>query len=53
VVDRPGQLVEEPLEALEVGGVEGGDAGGELEAGAAQAIRVARGEDHVSSLGPG
>ena len=33
VVDRPGQLVEEPPEAVEVGGVERGDAGAELVAG--------------------
>jgi hypothetical protein len=26
VVDRRGQLVEEPLEPVEVGGIEGGDA---------------------------
>jgi len=36
-----------------IGSVEGGDAGPELEADAAQAIRVARGEDHVGSLGAG
>ena len=42
VVDRRGQLVEESPEPFEVGGVEGGDAGSELEADAVQAIRVAR-----------
>ena len=31
VVDRPGQLVEELPQALEISGVEGGDAGPELE----------------------
>ena len=51
VIDRRGQLVEEPAEPVEVGGVEGGDAGGpELEADALQAIRVARGEDHLGAL---
>ena len=50
VVDRPGQLVEEPPEPAEVGGVEGGDAGPELEADAVQAIRVARRDDHVRPL---
>jgi hypothetical protein len=42
VVDRRGQLVEEPPEPFEVGGVKGGDAGPEFEADAVQAIRVAR-----------
>ena len=37
-------------EPIEVGGVEGRDAGPELDADALQAIRVARGEDHVGSL---
>ena len=53
VVDRPGQVVEEPPEPREVGGVEGRGTGPELEADALQAIRVARGEDHVGSLGAG
>ena len=34
VVDGRGQRVEEPLEPVEVCGVEGGDAGPELKAGA-------------------
>jgi hypothetical protein len=50
VIDRRGQLVEEPPELFEVGRVEGRDAGPELEADTAQAIRVARGEDHGGSL---
>jgi hypothetical protein len=50
VVNRRVQLVEEPLEPVEVGGVEGGDAGPELEADALQAVRVARRDDHVGSL---
>jgi hypothetical protein len=46
-----GQLGEEPPEPLEVGGVEGRDAAGpELLADAAQALRVARGEDHCGAL---
>ena len=53
VVDRPGQLVEELPEALEIGGVKGGDAGPELEADALQPIWIARGEDHIGSLGAG
>jgi hypothetical protein len=48
--NRRVQLVEEPREPGEVGGVEGGDAGPELEAGAVQAVRVARRDDHVGSL---
>ncbi len=51
VVDRPGQLVEELPEPFEVGSVEGGDSGPELEADAVQPIWVARGEDHVGPLG--
>jgi hypothetical protein len=38
VVDRRGQLVEEPPEPFEVSGIEGGDAGPELEPGAVQAM---------------
>jgi hypothetical protein len=53
VVDGRGQRVEEPLEPVEVGGVEGGDAGPEFEAGAVQAVRVAGGEDDACSLGAG
>src|SRR5215472_3506555 len=53
VVDGRGQRVEEPPEPVEVGGVEGGDAGPELEAGAVQAVRVAGSEDDVRSLGAG
>jgi hypothetical protein len=51
VVDGRGQRVEEPLEPVEVGGVEGGDAGPELEDGLVQAVRVAGGEDDVRALG--
>ena len=53
VVDRRGQLVEEPPESFEVGRVECGDAGPELEASAVQAIRVTGGEDHVGAIGAG
>jgi hypothetical protein len=53
VVDRRGQRVEEPPEAVEVGGVEGGDAGLEFEADAVQAIGVAGREDEVGALGAG
>src|SRR5271165_7631314 len=53
VVYGGGQCVEEPLEPVEVGGVEGGDAGLEFEAGAVQAVRVAGGEDKGGSFGPG
>jgi hypothetical protein len=45
-----GSSSKKPPEPFEVGGVEGGDAGAEFEADAVQAIRVARGEDHVGSL---
>src|SRR6516225_10252395 len=53
VVDGRGQRVEELLEPVEVGGVEGGDAGPELEAGAVEPVRVAGGEDDVCSVGAG
>ena len=53
VVDGRGQRVEEPPEPVEVGGVEGGDAGPELEADAVQAVRLAGGEDDVRPLGAG
>jgi hypothetical protein len=41
VVDQRGQLVEEPPEPFEVGGVGGRDAGSELNANTVQAIRFA------------
>src|SRR5262249_48516124 len=47
---RRRQLVEESLEPVEVGGVEGGGAGPELEADAVQTIRVASRDDHLGSL---
>ena len=50
VVDRRGQLVEELLEPVEVGGVEGGDARLELEAGPVQTIQIPRREDHAGSF---
>src|SRR6516164_3217122 len=53
VVDGRGQRVEEPLEPVEVGDVEGGDAGPELKAGAVQAVWVAGGKDDVRALGAG
>jgi hypothetical protein len=40
VVDRRGQLVEEPGEPVEVGGIEGRDARPELETDALQTIRI-------------
>ena len=49
VVDLPPQLAEEPVEAVEVRGVERGDAAADLEAGAVKAIGIARGDDHVGS----
>src|SRR5262249_45656234 len=52
VVDRRGQLVEKPLEAIEVRRVEGGTAQSvELERRVLEALRVAAGEDDVGSLG--
>jgi hypothetical protein len=53
VVDRGSQGVEEPFEAVEVGGVEGGDAGPEFEADPVQAVGVAGCEDHLGALGAG
>src|SRR5215218_11001574 len=53
VVDRRRQLVEKSLEPVEVGGVEGRDAGPELEPGSVDAVRVTRGNDHVGALLPG
>src|SRR3954471_14779839 len=44
---------EEPLELIEVGGVEGGAAGPELGAAAVQAIGVTRRDDHLGTPGPG
>jgi hypothetical protein len=41
VVDGRSQGVEEPLEPVEVGGAEGGDAGPQLQADTMQAIGVA------------
>ena len=43
-------LAEEAREPVEVGGVERGDAGSELEAHAVQAVVVARRDDHVGPL---
>jgi hypothetical protein len=50
VVDRCGQLVEEPPEPVEIDRIERGDAGAELKADMVQAVRVARSDDHLSSL---
>jgi hypothetical protein len=50
MVDRRRQLVEEPLKAVEVDGVERGDAGSELQADAVHTIWVAGREDHVGPL---
>jgi hypothetical protein len=51
VVGRRGQLVEEPPETAEVGGVECGDTRAELAADAVQAISVSRREDQLGPLG--
>ena len=40
------------VEPVEIGGVEGGNTGAELEAGLVQAVRVARRDNHLSSLLP-
>ena len=54
MVDRRGQLVEELLEPVEVGGVEGRRAPrAELGRGALEALGVAAGEDDVGALGAG
>ena len=50
VVNRRGQLVEEPSESVEVGGVEGRDAGPELKTDSVEAVRVARRDDEVGSF---
>ena len=50
VVDRRRQLVEEPAEPDEVGGVESGNTAFELEAGALHALGVACRDDHLGSL---
>src|SRR6202034_4133095 len=53
VVDRRRQPVEEPLEALEVGGVEGCTAErAELACGVLKALGVAAGENDMGTLGP-
>jgi hypothetical protein len=49
MVDRDWQLVEEPLKPVEIGGVEGGNTGAQLEAGLVQGVRVARRDDHLGS----
>src|SRR4051812_380174 len=50
VVDPSRQLVEEPAEPAEIGGVESGDAAAELEAGPLDPLGVACGDDHLGSL---
>ena len=50
VVDRRGQLVEEPTESFEIDGIKRCDTRPELPADAVQAVGVARREDHVCSL---
>src|SRR4051794_9198507 len=50
VVDQAGQFVEEPTELVEVGGIEGGDAGSQLEAGGLEAVGVSRREDQLGSF---
>jgi hypothetical protein len=53
VVDRRRQIVEEPLEALEVGGVACRTAQrAELACGMLEAFRVAAGENDIGALGP-
>ena len=53
MVDRRRQLVEEPAQPFEIEGVEGDDARPELETDPVQAVRIARREDHIRSLGAG
>ena len=50
VIDLRGQVVEELPEPLEVGSIEGHDAGAKFEADAVQAIGVSRCENHLGSL---
>src|SRR5512133_631664 len=50
VVDWCRQFIEEPLQPVEVGGIERGDARPKFETGLVQAVRVARGDDHLGSL---
>ena len=53
VVDRRWQLVEEPIEALEVGGVKRRNAQrAKFACGALEAFRVAGGENDIGALGP-
>jgi hypothetical protein len=54
VVDRRGQLVEEPLEPVEVGGIEGhGALRAEFGRGPLEALETAAGQDDVGALGAG
>lgn len=50
VIDRLGQLVEKPLEPIEVGGVEGSDTGAQLLTYTLQSLRIARRDDQLGSL---
>ena len=49
VIDRR-ELIEEPPESIEVGSVEGGDAGAQFEAYAIDTLRVTRREDHIGTF---
>jgi hypothetical protein len=51
VIDRRAQLAEEPLQPVEVGGVEGGHRRLELGPDAAEPVRIARGEDQGRAFG--
>src|SRR5262249_20467144 len=52
VVDGPAQIGEKPFEPLEIGGVESGRARTELSSDPAQAVGIARSEDHFGAPGP-
>jgi hypothetical protein len=53
VVDRCRKVLEEPREAVGVGGVEGGTAeGAELVGGVLDAVGIAAGEDDLGPFGP-
>src|SRR3954447_6277103 len=50
VIDRPGKLVEEPAEAVKVGGIDRGDARFQFEADRLEAVRVPRGDDQLGTV---
>ena len=54
VVDRVGQVLEEPLQRRGIVGVEGGDAPGvDVESCLLQPLRISAGEDDLGALGAG